>query len=78
MTLADNLPYLREACKLITASGVGGLLFGVAILSAKPENAYLMADGLILICMAVCFFAGGLWLLLDMDKNTEIDVREKL
>jgi hypothetical protein len=78
MSLANNVPYLREMCKLITAAGMGGLLFGVGVLSAKPENAYVMADGLILICMAVCFFAGGLWLLLDMDKSTDIDIREKL
>jgi len=78
MSLANNVPYLRELCKLITAGGMGGLLFGVAVLSAKPESAYLMADGLVLICMAICFFAGGLWLLLDMDANTEIDVEEWL
>lgn len=79
MTLADNLPYLQEACKLICAAGFGGLIMLVWVIAYnEPEKAYVAADNLIMLCMVIATLSGALWLMLDMDRNTEIAIREKL
>jgi len=79
MTAHLNSPRAREALKLITAAGFGGLLMLVWVITYdNPEQAYVAADSLIMVCMVLSVLAGSLWMLLDMDKNTEIDIREKL
>jgi hypothetical protein len=79
MTLALNNGYVREACKLITTGGFGGLLVLIWVITYdNPEKAYVAADSLIMVCMVICLVAGFLWIMLDMDANTDIDVKENL
>jgi hypothetical protein len=79
MTVADNLPYLQECCKLISAAGFGGVLMLIWVISYNnPEKAYVAADNLIMLCMVIASLSGALWLMLDMDRNTDIEIREKL
>jgi len=44
----------------------------------EPAKAYVAADNLIMLCMVIASLSGALWLMLDMDRNTEIPIREKL
>jgi len=79
MSVADNLPYLQEACKLICAAGFGGLIMLVWVIAYdEPEKAYSAADSLIMLCMVIATLSGALWIILDMDANTDIPIREKL
>jgi len=79
MTVADNLPYLKEVCKLISAAGFGGVLMLIWVISYnEPRQAYSAADSLIMVCLVIATLFGSLWMLLDMDENTDIPIREKL
>jgi hypothetical protein len=79
MSLRDNTPYCKEMLKLLCAVGFGATVMGTWTLSRPdPETAYLATDGMMWIVVPTAFIAGGLWLLLDIDDWSDIDVGERL
>jgi len=79
MSLRENTTHLKEGLKLTTAAAFGATVLGALTLTYQdPKAAYVFLDGIMWVVVFMTFFAGGLWLLLDIDDWSDVDVEETL
>jgi mannitol-specific phosphotransferase system IIBC component len=60
---------------VVAAASAGAILMGTWTLS-RPESEMVVAtDGMMIVAVFAFLFSSVLWLVADMDENTDIDVK---